>query len=273
MRDHEGVREDRSVTSLPLISDARFHSAALAREMTYRIYLPQAYPSSTGRYPVLYLLHGIYGSFENWDQLTRLSNHVAGVEWIIVMPDAGNSWYTNSATVPEDRFEDYIAKDVIAEIDARYRTVNERHARAIAGLSMGGYAAMKLALRNPQSFAFAGSLSGAFDAGRNLDAQVAEFAPKLLEVFGAPGNVARAHNDLFALLPRATAGDLPYLYIACGVEDSFLSVNRQYVADLSTRHVLYEYRENPGGHDWVYWDREIKPLLAAMQEQVLHPAE
>jgi putative tributyrin esterase len=249
----------------PVISDARFHSAALGREMSFRIYLPHAYQASTARYPVLYLLHGIYGTFENWDQLTRLPTYAKGMDWIIVMPDAGNSWYVNSATVPEDRFEDYIANDLMAEIDARYRTITTRHARAIAGLSMGGYAAMKLALRNPQRFGFAGSLSGAFDAARNLDEQVAEFAPKLLEVFGAAGNPARAHNDLFELLAKAMA-DLPHLYLACGIADSFLSVNRQYVADLSARHVLYEYHETPGGHDWDYWDREIQPLLAALQK-------
>ena len=256
-----------SLPNSPLIHDARFHSVALGREMSCRIYLPHDYPATTARYPVLYLLHGIYGTFENWDQLTRLSVYAAGMNWIIVMPDAGNSWYANSVTVPEDRFEDYIAHDLIAQIDTRYRAITERHGRAIAGLSMGGYAAMKLALRNPSRFAFAGSLSGAFDAARNLDVQVAEFAPKLLEVFGEAGSPARSHNDLFLLLAQAPASDLPYLYLACGEDDGFVSVNREFVADLSARHVLCEYHETPGGHDWVYWDREIKPLLDALQKR------
>jgi S-formylglutathione hydrolase FrmB len=249
----------------PLVKDARFHSAALNREMRYRIYLPHDYAATTVRYPVLYLLHGLYGNYENWGTLTSLANDVAGRDWIIVMPDADDSWYTNSATTPPDKFEDYIAKDLIAEIEARYRTIRDRHARAIAGLSMGGYGALKLALRDPQAFAFAGSLSGALDAARDLDTSRPEFAPRLLEVFGSPGNPARAHNDIFQLLSHATQADLPYLYLACGEQDRFLSVNREFVAELSQRHVRYEYHETPGNHDWTYWDRGIRPMLGVME--------
>ncbi len=74
----------------PLIKNASFHSAALNCDMRYRIYLPHNYASTSKRYPVLYLLHGLYGNFENWDTLTGLANDVAGWDWIIVMPDAGN---------------------------------------------------------------------------------------------------------------------------------------------------------------------------------------
>jgi putative tributyrin esterase len=249
----------------PLVKDSSFHSAALNRDMKYRIYLPHNYAATTRLYPVLYLLHGLYGNYQNWDTLTHLPNYVAGKDWIIVMPDADDSWYTNSATTPQDKFEDYIAKDLIAEIDGRYRTIRERHARAIAGLSMGGYGALKFALRNPQSFAFAGSLSGALDAARDLDNHRPEFAPRLLEVFGSPGNPARAQNDIFQLLAHATQSELPYLYLAGGEQDRFLSVNREFVAELSQRHVQYEYHETPGDHDWTFWDREIRPLLSAME--------
>jgi putative tributyrin esterase len=252
----------------PLVRDAHFHSAALSREMRYRIYLPHNYAAATQRYPVLYLLHGLYGNFENWDTFTHLSSYAAGMDWIIVMPDADDSWYTNSATAPQDKFEDYIAKDLIAEIDARYHTIRERHARAIAGLSMGGYAALKLALRDPQSFAFAGSLSGALDAARDLDTRLPEFAAKLMEVFGPAGDPARAQNDIFLLVERASPVELPYLYIACGTEDRFLSVNREFVAKLSQRHANYEYHETAGNHDWTYWDREIRPLMTVMESRL-----
>src|ERR1700690_1642586 len=90
-------REDRAPQK-PLIRDEHFQSAALGREMKYRIYLPHNYPDNDHRYPVLYLLHGLYGNFENWDKLTHLSTYTTGMNWIIVMPDADNSWYSNSAT-------------------------------------------------------------------------------------------------------------------------------------------------------------------------------
>ena len=249
----------------PLAKDARFQSVSLEREMRYRIYLSHNYAATTRRYPVLYLLHGLYGDYQNWDTLTNLAQYAAGTDWIIVMPDADDSWYTNSATKPQDKFEDYIAKDLIAEIDGKYRSIRDRHARAIAGLSMGGYGALKLALRDPQLFAFAGSLSGALDAARDLDSRRPEFARKLVEVFGPPGNPVREDNDVFHLLQRVAPKDLPYLYLACGTEDNFLSVNREFVAGLSQHSVRYEYHETPGQHDWGDWDRAIKPMLGAME--------
>ncbi len=254
--------------SSPIVKNVSFHSAALNRDMRYRLYLPHHYPATTRRYPVLYLLHGLFGNYQNWDTLTHLASHVSGMDWIIVMPDAGDSWYTNSASVPKDKFEDYVARDLVAEVDGRYRTIRDRQARAIAGLSMGGYGAVKFALRYPHSFAFAASLSGAMDAARDLDSRLPEFAPKLVEVFGAPGNPTRAHNDIFQLLPKSAPDELPYLYLACGSEDRFLLVNRDFVSELAQRHIRYEYRENPGTHDWAYWDREIAPLLSAMQNQI-----
>ncbi len=251
----------------PLVKDARFQSRALNREMRYRIYLPHGYATTSRRYPVLYLLHGVNGNYENWDTLTHLPRYVAGIDWIIVMPDADDSWYTNSVSAPRDKLEDYIAKDLIGEIDRKYRTIPDRHARAIAGLSMGGYGALKFALRDPHAFAMAGSLSGALDAARDLDTRFPEFAPKLVEVFGAPGNPARAQNDVFVLLQKATPDELPYFYLACGTKDRFLSVNCEFVAELSRRQVDYEYHETPGNHDWAYWDQEIRPLLRAMENR------
>src|SRR6185437_16621344 len=191
-----------------LVSNAVFHSVSLAREMHYRILLPRSYENG-GRFPVLYLLHGIYGDYKNWDTRTGLENYVKNLNIIIVMPDADDSWYTNSATVPADKFEDYIAKDLIAEIDEKYRTIHDGHQRAIAGLSMGGYGAVKFGIKYPELFAFAGSLSGALDAAQNLDTLRPEFRAKLLEVFGADDNPHRKQNDVFQLLNTARPASSP----------------------------------------------------------------
>ena len=85
----------------PLVHDGSFYSVALKREAKYRIYLPREYSASARRYPVLYLLHGLYGEYGNWDKLTHLHRHMAGRKWIVVMPDAGNSWYSNSVSQPD----------------------------------------------------------------------------------------------------------------------------------------------------------------------------
>src|ERR1700757_619599 len=92
--------------------EATFHSSSLDRDMHYLVLLPHDYNSGR-RFPVLYLLHGLYGDYKNWDTRTGLERHAKTAPFIIVMPDADNSWYTNSATVPRDKFEDYIAKDLI----------------------------------------------------------------------------------------------------------------------------------------------------------------
>jgi putative tributyrin esterase len=254
-----------------LVQDSLFHSSSLGRDMHYRVLFPRDYEKG-GRFPVLYLLHGLYGDYQNWDTRTGLESYARNLRWLIVMPDADNSWYTNSVTVPADRFEDYIVKDLIAETDDKYRTIRDQHARAIAGLSMGGYAAVKFSLKYPELFGFAGSLSGALNAAENLDDQKAEFREKLLAVFGDRGGSTRRENDVFLLLnnlslnhpssPNTTVPvSRPYLYIACGTSDFFLETNREFIRQLQAKGLAYEYHETPGGHAWDYWDGALKPLL------------
>ena len=164
--------------------------------------------------------------------------------------------------MPRDKFEDYIAKDLISEIDAKYRTIPERRARAIAGLSMGGYGAVKLSLQHPELFAFAASLSGALNAAQNLDQLRPEFRAKLLEVFGDARNQTRKSNDIFLLLKTVPTD--PYFYLACGTEDFFLDTNRALAAQLSSQKMPYEYHETPGGHTWEYWDSGLPAMLQAV---------
>ena len=250
-----------------LVSNAVFHSVSLDREMHYRILLPRSYENG-GRFPVLYLLHGIYGDYKNWDTRTGLENYAKNLNIIIVMPDADNSWYTNSATVPADKFEDYIAKDLIAEIDEKYRTIHDGHQRAIAGLSMGGYGAVKLGVKYPELFAFAGSLSGAFNAPGNLDALRPDFRAKLLEVFDGEDSPTRQQNDIFLLLNAPHQVPYPYFYLACGSADFFLETNRALAHQLSSRNLAYEYHETAGGHTWEYWDQSLPSLLRAVGKKL-----
>ncbi len=253
------------------VQDGAFHSVALDREMKYRVLLPCGYKTGGGRFPVLYLLHGLYGDYLNWDTRTNLERYAEKYEMIVVTPDAGDSWYTNSATVPKDKFEDYIAKDLVAEIDGKFRTLRSRHSRAIAGLSMGGYGALKIALRYHDDFAFAGSLSGALDAPQDLGDKRPEFRDQLLKVFGPSGSAVRAENNVFSLLQSAGPKDLPYFYLACGSADGLLQINRDFAAQLSSRGAAYEYHETAGGHAWDYWDRSVQDLLRAVAGVVAKP--
>ena len=231
-------------------------SAALGHAQNVRILLPASYASSPStRYPVLYLLHGMYGDETNWTELTRLPELARRLPLIVVMPDADNSWYTNA-------YADWVARELVAHVDATYRTRPDRASRAIAGLSMGGYGAIKLALQHPDRFTFAGSLSGAFDGPRGLEDSRPEFATVLVAAFGPRGSPARVAEDVFTLAPMAPT--LPALYIACGDGDPLLASSRELARVLRARNATFDYIESSGVHDWVYWDGALPGLLDAV---------
>lgn len=262
-------RQAAAVTSSSQVHDREFQSKSLGRAMRYRVIVPADYERSTRHYPALYLLHGLYGDFENWETRTNLVQYAEKYQFIIVMPDAGDSWYTNSATVPENKFEDYIVKDVIAEAEKSWHIIRSPHRRAIAGLSMGGYAAIKFALRYPGTFAFAGSISGAFNpTSPEIVRLQPGFEPNLSSVFGPPGSETRSRNDIYGLAREAQPAATPYLYLTCGNQDWALPSNRQLTGILSERNFRYEYHETPGIHSWEYWDRRVPDVLEAAAKVV-----
>jgi putative tributyrin esterase len=248
----------------PRVKEATFFSKSLEREMHYRILLPAGYETSQRRYPTLFLLHGLYGDFTNWTTLTHVSEWARNRDVIIAMPDAGNSWYVNSATEESDKFEDYIVQDFVSEIDAHFRTIGQRSARAIAGLSMGGYAALNFSMKHPEMFSYSGALSAALDAPQNLDQRVAEYAASLDKALGPHGSATRSANDVFLVLENSAPDGLPYFYIDCGEGDGFLAINRALSARLQEKKISYEYHEFPGAHEWAYWDAAIERYLAML---------
>lgn len=263
---HASPRSAKQHSDVTLKS-ASFHSANLNQEMHYVVLLPAGYDASAQRYPVLFLLHGLYGDDQNWSTRTNLAKYARNLRLIIAMPDAGNSWYVNSATHPAEKYEDYIVKDFVEEIDTHYRTIREGYARAIAGLSMGGYAAVKFSLKYPNLFAFAGGISAALDAPEDLDETHPEFRESLRKAFGEAGNPARPQNDVFVLLSRADIKGLPYFYLDCGSGDMFLDVNHKFAARLQQLKLPYEFHELQGGHTWDYWDAAIERFLQMLERR------
>lgn len=247
-----------------------FYAANLGRMKKFSVILPVGY-NTTNRYPVLYLLHGHGGSYDNWSMLTRIGDYVKAIPLIVVMPDGENSWYVNSATEPQDRFEDYIVNDLPAYIQKLYAVDTTR--QAIAGLSMGGYGALMLALKHPAKYRFAGGLSSAITYPREIsDSSRAEgqgLLPSLRKAFGDRTNGFRNAHDVFYLYKQTPKTTLPYLYMSIGIQDGFrrfLPAHRALTDLLRTYGAPYEYHETQGGHDWKFWDREIQPLLARLRE-------
>jgi S-formylglutathione hydrolase FrmB len=253
------------------VAERVFHSASLGRDSHYYAMLPADYAHSQKRYPVLYLLHGWHGDYTNWVKLTNLVEYARRYPIIIITPDAENSWYVNSATMPQNRFEDFVTKDLIEEVDSHWRTIASPHRRAIAGLSMGGYGAILFALKHPNLFAFAGSISGAFEGPNGIDVVLPELQESLQQAYGPAGSSTREENDVYALAPSANADKLPYLFLDCGTQDPLLASNRKFVDILSGRKIPYEYHEYPGSHTWSYWDHSLPMLLDIAAKRIVTP--
>lgn len=267
----EVLRANGQHADVPRVGRLReetFQSAALGRSMKYRVLLPEGYESSPHRYPVLYLLHGLTGDYTDWTTRTNLAAHSQTVPLIIVMPDGENQWYTNAAD-GSAKFEDYIAIDLPADVVRKYRTVNSRYGRAIAGLSMGGYGALKLALKRPAQFAVAGSFSGALSITRSLGARLnATEAARVKTIFGDADSQASKDNDIYLLAAGMKPASAPYLYLDCGTTDSLIDANREAIQAIGKAGLAYEYHEIAGGHTWDYWDRRIRAFLPVLMKKL-----
>lgn len=253
------------------LKEETVQSAALGRSMHYRVLLPSNYDASLQRYPVLYLLHGLGGNYTDWSTRSNVAEYSRMLPLIIVMPDGETGWYTNAAD-GSARFEDYILTDLQADVVKKFRTINSRYGRAIAGLSMGGYGAMKMALKRPAAFSVAASFSGAFNATRQGELERligwAE-ADRLTKIFGPAGSKTRAENDVFTLAAALKPAGAPYIYVDCGIADnSLIAANRELVAAIHKTGAAYEYHEVAGAHTWDYWDRRIREFLPVLMEKM-----
>lgn len=233
-----------------------FVSSSLRRSMAYCLLLPRDYASSPSHYPVLYLLHGLWGTENDWTARTSVSKFVRELPLIVVMPQADDSWYTNSATIPSAKYEDYLLSDLIKEIDSHYRTIASREGRFIAGLSMGGYGAVKAGLRHPEMFFAVGGFSGLYHATESSRFQTLSVA------FGPNGNASHRDNDDFTLLARSDSATLPYFFIMTGANDPLVVAdNHDFLAALAAKKAAYEYHEVPGRHEWPLWQRCLRMFL------------
>ena len=118
------------------VTDFKLNSKLMEREMPYRVAFPKSYEmDKTVRFTVIYLLHGLTGHYNNWGDKTSIAKYLEPFNFIVVMPEGDNGWYSDSATVAKDKYESYIVKELIPEIDKNFRTNSSRDGRIIAGLS------------------------------------------------------------------------------------------------------------------------------------------
>jgi putative tributyrin esterase len=255
--ERESAYPDRPrLTSNVVMRDITFHSASLNREMPYRVVMPASIPAGV-KFPVVYLLHGGSGNFRDWTNYSDVARF-AERGLILVMPDGDESYYTNSADHPERRYEDYIIKDLIADVEARFPVASDRAHRAIAGLSMGGFGAIKLSLKHPELFSFSAGLSSAIDVPtRPFSIRRVGQWRHHRSIFGPPGAAVRRANDPFELAKSADPAQVPYFYLTCGDAEGLLPSNRSFAHLLEERHFAYEFHVVHGGHNWNQWNARL----------------
>ncbi|HJQ34172.1 MAG TPA: alpha/beta hydrolase family protein [Pyrinomonadaceae bacterium] len=258
----------------------QFDSRLVGAPLPYNVILPADYKrgsSKSKRYPVLYLLHGLGGSAGDWvSERAHLADYAASYPFIIVVPEGKDAWYTDGPE-PNAKFESYFVQELIPDVDRRFRTLSTREGRAVAGLSMGGYGSLKFALKHPELFAFAGSMSGALAvASWTPDQRIPDFVrPSVVRVYGDAGSAVRRDNDIYRIAKELTPEQvkaLPFLYLDCGTEDFLITNSRDFSALLIEKKVPHEFRELPGTHSWPYWDRQVREVLRLAAER-LAPAK
>ncbi len=257
------------------VETVAFKSPTFGATKAYHVILPVEYATSPStRYPVLYLLHGLSDNAATWTERTNVVDSAAGHRFIVVMPEGGAGWYTDSASVPTDRYESYLLDEIVPDVQKRYRTIEEGYARGIAGLSMGGYGSLKMALKHPDEFALAASMSGSVNAARYSDKDAADWelhAQSIARTFGPADSPTRAANDLFALVRARAPGrptTFPYIYMDCGTEDGLVTANRNFAALLTEKQIVHEFHEIPGIHNWDLWEKRIRVIFALADDKL-----
>ena len=296
-----------------------FKSAALGVAKKYVVYLPAGYADKPdARWPVFYYLHGLTGNETNWTELGKLDAAAdsLGLQAIVVMPDGDDSFYVDGVAkvdydacmkdgtglfIPHKQskrdtcvrarnYETYITKDLIGHVDATYRTIAKREARAIAGLSMGGFGALMLSMRHPELFSAAASHSGVdsliymgpfpYEKGKvQLMTNVKQWGGPFVEMnrwmlglFGSEVAYWKQY-DPTTLVDKLKPGTLA-LYLDCGTEDGFaLHHGMQYLHDLLLdRNIEHAYYIGPGKHDFSFWSVRIAESLAFLRDKVAKPS-
>ncbi len=288
------------------VTDATFSSPALGVDKRYFVYLPAGYADSTTRYPVVYMLHGLGGNENNWSRYMGLAKAADAMQLqaIVVMPDGDDSFYTNWVTdvdydaclagqrkfgkapdmhtecVRTPRYEDYITVDLVGHVDSTYRTIADRRARSIGGLSMGGFGALKLAMRHPDLFGSVASHSGVaallyagpfpYERGkvtltedpRTWIKSAGDFGVLFGQIFGTDIANWRKHDPAL-LAANLSNGDLA-IYIDCGTEDEFrLHNGAAYLHEvLEERGIEHYFELMPGRHSLEFWADRIDDSLA-----------
>jgi S-formylglutathione hydrolase FrmB len=247
-----------------------FFSDVLGLSTSMTVILPQqttsqiglSGSSSGGDQPTLYLLHGLSDDDTTWLRRTSIERYAAPLGLAVVMPQVARSFYADEAH--GNRYWTFLSQELPEIARAFFRLSDRREDTFVAGLSMGGYGAVKWALRDPGRFAAAASLSGALDIAGRRRSETHPIDPEVSDTVFGDRDVNGSDDDLLWLLDNADArgGDLPDLYVCCGTEDFLYEDSRRFDAAARRNGVPITVDFSPGDHEWGYWDTKIQDVLA-----------
>ncbi|MDP4203508.1 MAG: alpha/beta hydrolase family protein [Bacteroidota bacterium] len=236
------------------------YSKVMNKEIKAVVVTPDNY-STAKRLPVIYLLHGYGGNYNDW--ITQGKSFIPLVDTydvIVVCPDGAiGSWYFDSPMDKNFQYETYVTKELIPFVDSHYATIADRAGRGITGLSMGGHGALYLSFRHQDLFGVAGSMSGGVDFRPFPNNW--EIAKRLGTYAENPDNWEK--NTVVNLVHLLTPKSLT-LIIDCGSEDFFYKVNCQLHEKLLDRNIPHDFIIRPGAHNWPYWNNSIQYQMLFM---------
>ena len=222
-------------------------------------------PFFTGPYKVLYLLHGLKQNETSWIRMSSIERYVSQLPLVVVMPSVHRSFYTDQ--VRGFPYFSYVADELPRLMKDMFNISANREDTFVAGLSMGGYGAFKLALSRPEQYGYAASLSGALDlVGLRSQQEDTSNEAEMENTFGDLDRVEGSEHDLFALAGNLK-GPKPKLFMSCGTEDFLYKGNIKF-RDTFSPFLPLTYHEESGVHTWPYWDRNIQRVLSLTIESL-----
>ena len=255
-----------------ILNEVNFKSEVLGVLSTMAVLLPQRTLAETKskrvpKYRTLYLLHGHSDDHTAWMRWSSIEKYAEALNLAVVMPAANLSFYTDMAYGKE--YFKFIGEEVPAVARELFSLSEKREDNFVAGLSMGGYGAFKLALTNPDRYAAAASLSGAVDIrevvrghGNPIDKT---WLAEMRAIFGDLSKVPNSKQDLFTLAKKVAKAPIkPRLYQCCGTEDFLYADNVRFRDAIRKLPLDLTYEEGPGEHMWSYWDKMIQNVLTWM---------
>jgi S-formylglutathione hydrolase FrmB len=184
------------------MEDVHFFSPALERHVIYRVFLP-IFVAPGQQLRVVYLLHGNGGSYTNWSNYSDVA-HYASQGLLLVMSDGASSYWVNADKPERDKYTDFLTRDLVADVEARFPVRRDRAGRTVVGVSMGGYGAVEYALARSDLYGFAGAISPALDVpSRKFSWRRWSQWARFRDIFGSPGSPERQARDPFVQVRSA----------------------------------------------------------------------